>query len=142
MDKKTQGAWIIHHAKKLQETTNQDFDQLGFAGKCGILLSSMAAGTQVSMPVSRVEALARSSNISPRAELPTVLAELERQKLIARSSSSVEVLGLTTHKVLDYTALIFEEGNPTSVEHAAIEIADAVSDAPAPERELVEFASD
>ena len=28
MDDKTQGAWIIHHTRKLQSVTSQDFDQL------------------------------------------------------------------------------------------------------------------
>jgi len=29
MDKKTKGAWVIHHARKLQSTMSQDFDAIG-----------------------------------------------------------------------------------------------------------------
>ena len=43
MDPKTKGAWLLHHAKKLQATTNQDFDNIAFAGKTGTLLSAISA---------------------------------------------------------------------------------------------------
>lgn len=50
MDKKTKGAWIIHHTRKLQTITVQEFDQLPLAGKCGFVLSSMAAESQTTIP--------------------------------------------------------------------------------------------
>lgn len=142
MDNKTQGAWIIHHTRKLQSVTSQDFDQLAFAGKCGLMLSGIAASFQTTMPKSRVEALAKANGISRRSELPAVLAELERQKLIQQGVDAVEVLGLSTHSVLNHTSVIFQEGSPAPEEQAAIDISETVSASPVSENELVKFAGD
>lgn len=142
MDKKTQGAWIVHHAKKLQAVATQDFDQISFSGKCGLLLSAMAANSQSTLPKERVQALAKANQISPRTELPAILLELRRQRLIDEGSDAVEVLGLTTAKVLDHTTQIFQEGDPTSEEIAVVEIAEKVSEQPGIEADLVEEACD
>jgi hypothetical protein len=142
MDNRTQGAWIIHHTRKLQAVTSQDFDQLAFSGKCGLILSGIAASFQTTMPKSRVEALAKANGISPRSELPAILAELERQKLIQQGRDTVEVLGLSTHSVLDHTTTIFNEGSPVSEERAVISISEAVSESPVLENDLVQLAGD
>ena len=68
MDKKTQGAWLLHHARKLQATTNQDFDSIAFAGKSGTLLSAISAERQSVVTQQRLEALARANHISPKTE--------------------------------------------------------------------------
>ena len=62
MDKKTQGAWIVHHAEKLKTVTNADneFEQINFAGKCGVLLSSLSSDHEHVLDDNRVKALARS----------------------------------------------------------------------------------
>ena len=142
MDNKTQGAWIIHHARKLQAVTSQDFDQLAFSGKCGLILSGIAASFQTTIPKSRVDALAKANGISPRSELPAILAELEKQKLIQQGSDAVEVLGLSTHSVLDHTSTIFREGLPSSEEQAVISISETVSEGPVLEAELLQLAAD
>lgn len=94
MDKKTKGAWVIHHSRKLQETLSQDFDAIGFAGKSGTMLSAMSAEYQVQIPTARLEALAKANHISPKTELPTILNELARQRLVLAGSGGIEVLGL------------------------------------------------
>lgn len=142
MDKKTKGAWVIHHGKKLHATTSQDFDQLGFAGKCGLLLSAISGGTQAVLDNAKVNALARATGISPRAELPAVLQELSRQKLINVGAKQVEVLGLTSAKVLDHTAAIFDEGNPSAYETAALEFSELSSERPIAEERAIEYVSD
>jgi hypothetical protein len=110
MDKKTQGAWLLHHSQKLQATMNQDFDTIAFAGKSGILLSAISAEAQTVVPQSRLEALARANQISPKTELPAIITELVRQRLVLQGNGALEVLGLTGHKILEYTARIFDEG--------------------------------
>ncbi|WP_227746666.1 hypothetical protein [Yersinia enterocolitica] len=95
MKKKVKGAWIIHHAKKVQTTTSQDFDSISFAGKCGSLLSAISADTQEQLNTRRLEALAKANYISPKTELPSILDELERQRLILKGAGGIEVLGIT-----------------------------------------------
>src|SRR5258708_2703031 len=122
MDDKTKGAWLIHHAKKLQRSTNQDFDQIALSGKCGILLSAISGANQGQLDVQRIQALAKANQISPRTELPVLLQELERQRLVERKADRIEVLGLTSSSVLDHAVKIFNEASPEAHEHAVVEL--------------------
>lgn len=138
MEKKTQGAWIVHHTRKLQAVSTQDFDQLAFSGKCGLILSAIAGEAQTTLTKERVQALSKANHVSPKSELPAILLELRRQRLIDEGSDAIEVLGLTTAKVLDHTAQIFQESEPTSEEVAVIEVAENVSDKPTSESDLID----
>lgn len=130
MDKKTKGAWILHHTQKLQTVTSQDFDAIAFAGKCGTLLSAISASNQAQIPQTRIDALAKANNISPRTEVPAILAELQRQKLVDRGAGGIEVLGLTTSTMLEHTATMFEEADRENYEDAVLEVSDIASEAP------------
>jgi len=57
MEKKTKGAWLLHHSRKIQATTNQDFDAISFSGKCGVLLSAISAERQAQFTQERINAL-------------------------------------------------------------------------------------
>ena len=89
MDPKTKGAWLLHHAKKLQATTNQDFDNIAFAGKTGTLLSAISAEKENFITQTRLYALARASQISPKTELPTIIEELKRQRLVSHCDNGI-----------------------------------------------------
>ena len=114
MKKKTTGAWVIHHSQKLQGVTlsTQDYEQIGFAGKCGTMLNALAGNQEADVSNDRLHALAKANGISTKLELPTILEELQRQRLIDRAESGVAVLGLTTAQTLEHTATIFEESSP------------------------------
>lgn len=142
MDKKTQGAWLLHHGRKLQATTNQDFDAIAFAGKTGTLLSAISGEKQGVVPQKRLEALARANHISPRTEMPAIVTELERQRLIVAGAGGIEVLGLTGHGVLEYTARIFDESTHEAYEEAVIFISDMASESPTTDKVAVELLSD
>ncbi|CAD5106143.1 MULTISPECIES: hypothetical protein [Pseudomonadota] len=142
MDKKTQGAWLLHHARKLQATTNQDFDSIAFAGKSGTLLSAISAERQSVVTQQRLEALARANHISPKTELPAIVAELARQKLILPGSGGVEVLGLTGHSVLEHTSRIFDESSHEAHEEAVIFVSEIASETPTTDKAIAEVVSD
>lgn len=142
MDKKTQGAWLLHHARKLQATTNQDFDSIAFAGKSGTLLSAISAERQSLVTQQRLEALARANHISPKTELPAIVAELARQKLILPGSGGVEVLGLTGHSVLEHTSRIFDESSHEAHEEAVIFVSEIASETPTTDKAIAEVVSD
>lgn len=142
MDNKTLGAWVIHHARKLQRVTDTDFDKLSFAGKCGLMLSAIAANSQRQIKLSKIEGLAKANLISPRAELKSILGELERQKLIEQSSENIEILGLTTQAVLEHTSTIFEETSPALEESVIINISEMASQNPIIENEVIEQIGD
>ncbi|MGF1718266.1 hypothetical protein L4D08_25755 [Photobacterium chitinilyticum] len=144
MDKKTQGAWIVNHAEKLKTVTNADneFEQINFAGKCGVLLSSLSADDQAILDEKKVGALARAANINIRTELPAFLTELERQRLISKGSNAIEVLGMGSGSILEHASRIFEESEPESKELAVIELAERCSDLPMDESVAKEYIGD
>jgi hypothetical protein len=130
MDDRTTGAWLVHHAQKIQVTTNQDFDSVAFAGKAAILLSAISSSQQDSLSHDKLKSLAKANNIAQRTELPAILQELERQKLVNRGAAGVEVLGLSSSAVVEHAAKIFQESDPAPHELAAVEVADMVSAQP------------
>lgn len=142
MDDKTKGAWIIHHARKLQSTLSQDFDAIGFAGKSGTLLSAISAEQQLQIPQGRLDALAKANHISPKTELPAIVAELTRQRLILPGAGAVEVIGLTGRGVLQSTARIFDESSHEKHEEIVITVSDAASENPLTDVSAVEALSD
>lgn len=143
MDNKTKGAWIIHHANKLQGvTTSGDFEQINFAGKCGLLLSSLSTSEQAGLGNSKVEALAKAANISVRLELPLVLQELSRQQLISIGTSGIEILGLTSAATLEHTATIFQDSNPLPRENAVVDLAEQTSDLPLDSQTACDYIGD
>lgn len=144
MDSKTQGAWLIHHCNKLQSVQNStgQYEQINFAGKCGTLLSSLASTEEIVISKKRTNALAKAAGISTRLELPTILKELEKQKLIDQNEHGVCVLGLSTQETLKHTATIFNESCPDKAELASITVAEAASEAPIFEKKLREEISD
>jgi len=144
MNKKTIGAWIIHHNHKLQgvRLTTPDYEQISFAGKCGIVLNALSGSDEYDISNDRIAALAQANGISARLELPTILSELERQRLVDKGKEGIVVLGLTTAQTLEHTATIFEESSPSSCEMAAIGLSEQASDLPIVKEKAAEYVSD
>ncbi|HVT29801.1 MAG TPA: hypothetical protein VHE81_17415 [Lacipirellulaceae bacterium] len=144
MKASTKGAWLIHHANKLSSVTNTGggFEQVSFAGKCGVLLSAISAAQQATLTNTKIEALAKAAGISTRLELPMILTELKRQHLISTGQNGIEVLGLTTAKTLEHTATIFTEASPSQSESASLFLAETVSELPADESTAKEQVQD
>ena len=142
MDDKTRGAWVIHHARKLDHVTNSiDYEGILTAGKAGILLSGLSADDQVSLSMDRVDAIRKAANIS-RTELPELLRQLEQARLIEQGTGGVDVLGVTSQTVLERTAEIYANQEPSQRENAAIDFAEATSQIPLEYDQAVDQLSD
>jgi hypothetical protein len=143
MEKRTEGAWLIHHTKKLQGIVNtQDFEDIELAGKCGMFLSNLAATRQSELNSEKVSAIANVSNIK-KTEIITIKEKLAEAHLIdLGNNDSISVLGLTTSSVLGHTADIFQTGSPSGFQRAALELAENISDLPKSEKDLKEYISD
>ncbi len=74
--------------------------------------------------------IAKANGISVRLELPVILNELVRQRIIDKGQSGISVLGLTTAQTLKHTADIFDEASPGLCEKVAIDLAEKTSDLP------------
>lgn len=144
MESRTEGAWILHHAKKLQEVKGaSDFEDIEVAGKCGLLLSSLAASHQErSLSNDKVNAISDALNINKRLELPIIKTTLKEAQLIDVSADgSVSVLGYTTSGVLKHTSDIFNESS-NNFQKASLELTNYSSDRPIKESLLKEYISD
>lgn len=144
LDKKTQGAWIVHHSNKLQSVAQTiEFQEIDFAGKCGVLLSALAADTQSNLTKKAVDGIAKAAKLNIHTDLPAILGKLkERQLVDVAQNGSVEVLGLTTSSVLSHTTDIFESTEPSPKEKAALGLSEETSKSPESESALKQWASD
>jgi len=144
MEKRVEGAWIIHHSRKLRgvQPPQLQYEQLDFAGRCGVLLSALAGSRQLQLSTSRLNALARANGVSMRLEMPAILDELQRRRLIDRGPEAIEVLGLTSRQTLEHTASIFSESSPEAEETASLELAEQCSQSPVAESRAKEYIGD
>lgn len=144
MEKRTEGAWIIHHTKKLLEIKDtQDFEDIELAGKCGIFLSNLSAShDQSDLNNDKVTAIAKVSNIK-KTEIETIKNKLVESRLIELGKDgSLSVLGITSSSVLIHTHDIFNTINPSNYQRAAISLSENVSDLPKGEILIKEYISD
>ena len=142
IDKKTTGAWLVHHANKLQQVTGVvSYDNVLVAGKAAILLSALSASQQTSLSREKVAALARGANVN-KLELEQLLNVLEQHRLINKGASGIDVLGVTTPTVLQRAADIFDHLEPTPAENAAIALAELTSQSPIEGKKARPWASD
>jgi len=58
------------------------------------------------MTDSKVTAVTKANAISARLELPAILDELEKQRLIDKGDDGIAVLGLTTAQTLEHNFLL------------------------------------
>lgn len=130
IDSKTKGAWLIHHANKLQTVVNPSaFENVNIAGKAGILLSALSTTEQLVIEPNKVKILAQEANISGL-EQKALLDILKNHELIDFSDSGVEILGFTTSSTLEHTSKIFENQTPTQTELASILLSEKISECP------------
>lgn len=144
MEKRTEGAWLVHHTQKLQDFKNvQDFEDIEFAGKCGVFLSNLAASQEQSdIDKDTVDAIRKVSNIK-KTEIEAVKSKLEDFRLIEKSKDgSLSVLGVTTSTVLSHTSDMFNDIAPNNYQRAVIDLSEKISDLPKNEKELREYISD
>lgn len=144
MEKRTEGAWIIHHTKKIQDVTSAiDFEDIELSGKCGLFLSSLAASDEEStLSEKKIKAIAKASNIK-KVELDTIKNTLKDAQLIDTSKNGdITVLSVTTSSVLAHTADLFNQTSADNFQKASIELSDYTSNTPINESTLKEYIAD
>ncbi|MDF4026788.1 hypothetical protein P3W24_17575 [Luteibacter sp. PPL201] len=145
LDRKTTGAWLVHHTNKLNaiETLPKAFGKINVAGKATQLLSALSASADSTLNADQVTALAHATNIEEHMVLPALLDILEREKLLDRSSDGgIHVLGVTQSTILARGSQIFDGLNPSGEERAAIALAEQASVAPIEDSGMAEWLGD
>lgn len=138
----TQGAWLIHHASKLQAVVNpSSFENICTAGKAGMLLSALSTSEQLVLDHDKAKILAQEANISSL-EQKALLEILKEHQLIDVTDSGVEILGLTTSATLEHTSKIFNSQNPKETELASLVLSERISEAPYEKKVILTQISD
>ena len=129
----TLGAWVVHHGRKLQSDQRgpAEFSAIDGAAKGSLLLAGMASSDKADLSAKELTALAQAANLNPKTELSGYLAMLKGRQLIdVTPRGAVSILGLSSRKVLQESAAIFESLGPTTEERAAIDLAEEASMTP------------
>ena len=144
MTKEQTGAWVIHHAQKLNSIKEiPDYDAIKIAGKAGILLSAISASTEHTITSDKLKKLANASGITTL-EIDPLLDILEKSALIecSKNNSEINVLGVTSHSILSHTTEIFKNRNPSTSEEAVLVLAEESSIQPQKEHNISKYLSD
>lgn len=143
MEPKTKGAWLVHHTNKLNSVTDHGaFGQVKLAGKSAILLAALAQDSQASLSYDQAKMLAVAAQIDPVFEFPVILERLEKEFLISRGNSGIDVLGITTSTALEHAAQIYDASGAGAQENASLIIAEQTSVEPRLRSSLAEEISD
>ena len=144
MDKKTKGAWVIHHGRKVATDVHgaAEFSAIDLAAKAAGLLARLAESRQAVLTAAEVTAAARVGGLNPKTEMEACLAQLERRRLIDRGAQGLSVLGINSETALMHAADLLEDNEPQPNERAAIELAELASEAPTPVGRVSEFIGD
>lgn len=143
-EKETKGAWIVHHARKISMDLSapSEYSVLDEAGKAADLLMRLSATNEATLTKAEVSAVAIAANLNPRTELPHYLNLLADKRLIDTSQDEVQVLGVNIRGVLSHASDIFDAGEPSTRELAAIELGEITSQAPLLLSDVKEFVGD
>lgn len=144
LTKETQGAWIIHHGRKLamDATGAAEFPAIDEASKAATLLAKLSEGNQTTLALAEVKAVAVASGINPRHELNGLLAELGKKRLLDVSASEISILGFTQRGALAHASDLFEDAEPSPYERSSIALAELSSRAPIQRKLAKEYLSD
>ncbi|OAN57196.1 hypothetical protein [Sphingomonas sp. TDK1] len=145
MEKKTIGAWVVHHGRKIAADLRgaAEFSAIDLAAKSAGLLARLGESSEATLTADQVTAAAKIGNLNPKTELAACLVHLKNRKLIDVSASgSVSILGVTSGTALTHAADLFEDNEPTTAERAAVTLADVSSQAPVTARGALEYIGD
>jgi hypothetical protein len=142
--KESEGAWIIHHGQKIMMDANgaAEFPAIDQAAKATPLVVALAGTNASHLSMDRVKAIGRAARLNPKRELESFLDLLAARRLIARTATGIQVIGLTNRAALQHAADMFADEEPEALEHAALEVADLTSQAPLPQTDLTEYVGD
>lgn len=147
MENRTKGAWLLAHSQKMDHTTGTErLENIQFAGKVGrlynILRRETATASSVEIEPETVRSLCQLNGI----DLPSRREGLRVLKDAGRvdfgTDGTVEVLGATTRTILETTAQIFEDAEPSAGEQAILSTSDIISQKPQERSEIAERISD
>ncbi|KQU97007.1 hypothetical protein ASD00_19465 [Ensifer sp. Root31] len=149
MEKKTKGAWLLAQSKNLDGYHGPGaarIENVSYSGKIGRLYNLLRrhADEQSTFTISRhtVDMACQLNDIDKPARQNGLKVLEEAGRVDVAGDGSIAVLGATTAAVLEATAEIFEDQNPSADEQAILDLSERVSDRPVDRAEAEEYISD
>src|SRR5258708_899459 len=149
MDKTTKGAWLLAQSKSLDAVTGAGaarLENISYAGHIGrlynLLRRNVADDSTPTIDGVTVTRICQLNNIDrPSREMGLrVLSDAGR--IDVAGNGAVSVLGATSKAVLEVTADIFAEANPTKDEEAVLDLSEKVAEKPVGRKDATEFVGD
>ena len=149
MDKSTQGAWLLAQSKGLDAVTGISaarLENISYAGRIGRLYNlfrrNVADTPNPTINAATVKDICHLNNIdrTSREAGLTVLAAAGR--IDVAKNGAVIVLGATSRAILETTADIFRDAQPTAEEEAVLDLSEEVAKKPIARTTAAEFVGD
>jgi hypothetical protein len=149
MDKTTKGAWVLAQSKSLDAVTGAGaarLENISYAGRIGrlynLLRRNLATDPNPTIDAATVRHICQLNNID-RPSRETGLQVLAiAGRIDVTPNGAVSVLGATSRGVLEITADIFADANPTTEEEAVLELSERVAETPVARKDATEFVGD
>jgi hypothetical protein len=149
MDKKTRGAWLLAQSKNLDAVTGVGaarLENIAYAGRVGRLYNLLRRNIDGDFsPTVDAETVTNACRLTgidkPTREMGLKLLQ-EAGRIDVAASGAVSILGATSTTVLEATADIFAETNPSKAEEAVLELSEKVAAKPLARSEASEYVGD
>lgn len=149
MDQKTKGAWLLSQSKNLDAVTGAGaarLENISYAGRIGRLYNLLRRNiADEPTPVVTKATIDRACQLNgiDKPTRETGLRVLrDAGRIDTSKSGSIAVLGATTRAVLEVTAEIFDDSDPTKDEEAVVGLSEKVADRPVERAQAEEFIGD
>lgn len=149
MESKTKGAWLLAQSKSLDAVTGAGaarLENISYAGRLGRLYNLLRRNVPNDPnPTVSADSVKRACQLNG-IDKPTRDVGLNVLKNAGRidvaQNGAISVLGATTTAVLEATASIFAEAEPSNEEEAVLELSEKVAEQPLRRSEATIFVSD
>jgi hypothetical protein len=149
MDSKMKGAWLLAQSKSLDAVTGAGaarLENIAYAGKIGrlynLLRRNLPDDPNPTIPASTVVKACQLNGIDRASREAGLHVLKDAGRIDVGQNGEVSVLGISGMAVLELTAEIFDECNPTRDEKAVLELSEKVAERPLARADAETFVSD
>ena len=149
MDRSTKGAWLLSQSKNLDAFMGAGparLENISFSGRVGrlynLLRRNINGQPTPTIDAATVTTICQLNNIDKPSRLAGIRALQNEGRIDVAKNGSISVLGATSKSVLEFTADIFAQNDPTIAEEAAIELSEQVAHQPVERTEAIEQIGD
>ena len=149
MDIETKGAWLLSQSKNLDAVTGSgaaQFENIAYAGRIGRLYNLLRRNVQddasQTIDVATVKHACKLNSIDRPTREAGLKVLQDAGRVDVSTNGHVNVLGATSKVVLEVTAKIFTNLDPSTEEEAVLDLSEKVAEKPLARDDAAEFIGD